>query len=71
VPEGIELSVEDDGRGLVDDWSWQALRRRHRFGLLGIVERSQRHGGAARVDPHSAMGGCRVVVRVPTGEVSV
>ena len=62
---GFEMVLEDDGRGLDNGWSWHALRGERRYGLLGISERVERHGGRARFDRTGTLGGCRIEVQLP------
>lgn len=62
---GLELVLEDDGRGFDDGWTWRDLRQQRRFGLQGIVERAERHGGRARIAGRGLMGGCRISVHFP------
>ncbi len=45
MPEGLEIRVMDDGRGLGPDFS-----EGRRFGLLGMKERVQAFGGEVQVD---------------------
>lgn len=58
-PDGLRLSVEDDGVGLPADW-----QRRGRFGRLGLSERLAALGGRCDVGPRPG-GGMRVSAGLP------
>lgn len=57
--DGIELTVEDDGRGLAADWQQPG-----RFGLRGLRERFAALGGEVRVEPRAG-GGVRLRAALP------
>ncbi|HEU5088011.1 MAG TPA: GAF domain-containing sensor histidine kinase [Roseiflexaceae bacterium] len=66
-PQGIEATVQDDGRGFDIDKIKASYDKRGSFGLLNIEERAALIGGVAEV--HSAPGeGTTVRIILPTGE---
>jgi two-component system, NarL family, sensor histidine kinase UhpB len=58
----VQLTLEDDGRGLADDW---ASRQGH-YGLRWLTERIQALGGTLRIEPVTPHG-VRLKVTVPAG----
>jgi len=63
-PEGLTLSVVDDGVGFTLPQRPDLLTRAGHFGLVGMQERAAQLGGILRV--HTAPGeGTRVTVRLP------
>lgn len=63
-PEGIVLSVSDDGGGIEPGRRDQALEEGH-VGLASIVQRLEATGGSLEI--HSSPGsGTRAVARIPT-----
>ena len=64
-PGELDLSVEDDGRGI----GRGALNGQAGHGLRGIRERAELYGGTLDVGPGSA-GGTRVQARLPVGATS-
>jgi signal transduction histidine kinase len=56
---GLELTIEDDGTGLVN-----GTPARRGFGLVSMRERAQALGGSVDIAPHPE-GGVRVVVSLP------
>ncbi len=62
-PRGITLRIEDNGQGFQVPESPSRLAQQGHFGLLGIQERAQLHGGWLRI--HSTPGqGTTLVVRL-------
>lgn len=58
-PDGFELYLEDDGRGICDDTTTRAG-----IGLIGMRERAREVGGSLNVSSLST-GGTQVALRVP------
>lgn len=61
----LEVTVEDDGRGIDDLAPLRELRASGHYGVLGMNERAHRVGGSVQLSRRPA-GGTRLVVRVPT-----
>lgn len=59
TPDGLELSVADDGRGFDP-----ATAPRHRYGLVGMNERARLLGGQMHLETAPG-GGTRVRVQIP------
>lgn len=63
-PQGLTLRIEDDGQGFAVPIQPYLLAQSGHFGLLGMQERAQLHGGAFRVE--SAPGqGATIIVALP------
>jgi signal transduction histidine kinase len=60
LPDGVRLTVEDDGQGLAPGMPAEA----HGFGISGMRERVELVGGTVLVEPRAG-GGTRLDVRVP------
>jgi signal transduction histidine kinase len=64
APDGVQLLVEDDGRGFSLPDSLAAMTTQGHFGLLGMYERAELIG--AHLDIESRPGnGCRLLVTLP------
>ncbi len=64
LPEIIELSVEDNGRGFVPQNDWIELARQGHLGLVGMKERAEAVGGRLAVISQPGQG-CVINVEVP------
>jgi two-component system, NarL family, sensor histidine kinase UhpB len=60
--DGVELDMEDDGRGIAVDTT-----KRAGLGLVGMKERAREVGGSLDVGP-ARTGGTRISLRVPLGQ---
>jgi len=65
APEGLTLSVADDGVGFTLPVRPDVLTRADHFGLVGMQERATRLGGALKVDTAPGTG-TRITVHLPT-----
>jgi signal transduction histidine kinase len=64
APEGLTLSVADDGVGFTLPVRPDVLTRADHFGLVGMQERATRLGGALKVDTTPGTG-TRITVHLP------
>lgn len=63
---GLCLQISDDGIGIAP----RERRKSQCFGLIGIAERISALGGRFDIAPFSAGQGCRLIVRIPLGELA-
>jgi len=61
-PEAVRLAIEDDGQGFADPIGARRARRGG-WGLAGMRERAEAHGGTLRIEFPGR--GTRVVVEIP------
>jgi signal transduction histidine kinase len=67
APDGVQLLVEDDGRGFSLPGSPAAMATQGHFGLLGMYERAELIG--AHLEIESTPGnGCRLLVTLPASQ---
>lgn len=64
-PEGLQLTVEDDGEGFTPPVSVDEFARNGHFGLLGMNERAELIGASLTVESQPG-GGTRISVSYPT-----
>ncbi len=71
-PEGFELKIEDDGKGIPTEEIGNASARGH-FGLLGLKERACKLNARLRIDspPHGKANGTEVVLELSRASLNL